>query len=180
MLKHVGGFCLALLILTGCFVAPSPAGEGQADIGAYRVTWRSMIDVQPGVNDHLADVVFSFSWVDPYDSNGVTAADWKREADRLNTTVNILKRAMPRDVFLAKDGTISPCTGFAVERGLCDPTKRKPAVALSVPQRVRLAHKSIVEYSQCRWVGFDPTLHKAFENRTRPSRDLLYVQIDCR
>lgn len=157
----------------------------QAKIGSNLVKWAKLDDGNPIVSSYnpegLDALMFIFSSDQPYVSSTtskITEADWEREAARLGSSVERVKKAIlggGSDAYKSAEGNINTCTIGAIKRGLCD---RDPNV-LSLEKRQEFAKAALASNGRCRWVRFDPALNSALTAGGGGADYTLYALADC-
>ena len=167
---------LAITMIAGCGSSGHGAKlGGNAVSGNYNVKWGAFPQMQARVSKGLTPLFFSFSAMDPVDSNGVTQADWERRAARTGMSVSDLKAVVfGGSAYKGPDGELRVCTISAIQRGLCG-----KKLGLSVEQRAEIAKSIIDQSSVCRWVGFDPGYNRLTSYQLGAEEFTLHVAADC-
>lgn len=143
---------LLLLVPTGCVRDQDPAGDWLGD--EVLVSWQAAPSLAGVVPPGLTPLVFTFSPASEALENGVTLADWRREAGRQGTSVEALQMALGGSAYLTANGHLAACTPSAHEAALCG-----QPLSLSLTQRSWLAEEALEATGLCDWRGFDPVFN---------------------
>ncbi|MCT4553540.1 MAG: hypothetical protein N4A53_02535 [Pelagimonas sp.] len=165
---------LAVSLLWGCGVGDT---RTVVNVGGEEVQYRPISVDQGTSSDGLTTLLFTFGAIDPTANyNGVTDADYEREAKRLGFTVQFLKHYhYGGNPYLGPKGDLRTCTILAQRKGLC----RGPNKVKSLNDRIALAKQALEQDDKCRWTGFNPSFHHVMAYRAGAEEHTLWVKADC-